>query len=238
MNYNPFEREFLTFLEQEEELYSLQLDNLDGIKNNHLFNIGNLESYRSMLQKLSNQDMKTLPYRSAFITVQVARMIHTFLLDLKQMLKEYTYFHKEKILSKIDELLQKSKRMMDQYYQIYGKMPDFRFREKWYFSDRAKYLPFYPYEEYYKKLYPPKESEMELKNQIFFDLTRRSDDYYDSKQFVPASFQGSMGEYDQFLALQAYKELKKLQPHNLGNDSNLPLSEKMLNKIRRGERYG
>ena len=226
------EKAFLEFLEQEESLYNHHLSLLDSIKNNHTFNIGDLRPYRSMFNKLATVNVKTTPYRTAFIICQVSRMVMTFLRDLQQLLREYVFDHKEEVLKEIERLIQKTKNIMDTYYETYGSLPYNRFYESWYYTDRLKYLPYHPYEEYYSNMYPEKKFEGKLGDLILQDLTSKRVDYYDSRQFVPCSFGGTQGEYDAWLALQAYKKLKKKEIYPLEDDQNLPMSERLLNKIR------
>ena len=236
LEYNPTEKAFLQFLEEEEKMYEHQLHMLEKVKNKHVFSFRDLEPYQQMLSRLSRYNVRILPYRSAFIVTQISRMISTFLRDLQQLLKEYSFRDKEEVLKEIERLIQKAKEIMDAYYEVYRSLPYSRYYESWYYSDRTKYLPFYPYEEHYAKAYPKGKIEEKLEDAIFRELTSEAD-YYDSRQFVPCSFQGTQGEYSQYLALQAYKELRKLQPKPLAleQDSNLPLSERLLNRIRKGE---
>ncbi|MGB9623051.1 MAG: hypothetical protein ACPL07_04315 [Candidatus Bathyarchaeia archaeon] len=236
VQYNPMEEVFLKFLEEEESLYNHQLDILEKIKDEHRFSIGDLTPYKSMLNKLSTHNMKTSPYRASFIVCQVARMVHTFLTDLKMLLKEYAFKDKEEVLNLIDKLLEKAKEIIDAYYQTYGVLPYPRFYEKYYSHEREKFLPYYDYYSYYSQLYPEKKSNESLKDTVFRCITTK-DDGYDSTQFVPASFQGTQGELDQYMALQTYKKLKEMQSHPLAleDDRNLPEYERLLNKIRKGE---
>jgi len=238
VEYNPMERAFLEFLLKEEQLYLHQLSVLDKVKNKHVFSMVDLKPYKEMLNILSSQNLKTSPFRTAFVLTQVARLVHTFLLDLKQLLREYSFNHKEEIFGEIERLLQRAKEILDEYYETYNGLPYLRFYERWYDRERQEYLPYYNYEYYYEQLYPPKEMNERLEDKIFRELTSK-DDMYDSVQFVPKVFGGTNGEYQQYLALQAYKELLKLQhkPTALEDESRLPLSERMLNRIRKGSDY-
>jgi len=237
VSYNLMEKSFLEFLEEEEELYNHHLSVLEKVKYEHVFSLEDMEPYKSMISKLSTQNIKTAPYRTAFIITQVARMIYSFLNDLALLLKNYNFKLKDKVLKEIDTLKEKVKETVDAFYDYYGFTPYPRYYERYYEKDRVNYgLPYYNYEEYYMNLYPTKQKQMSLEDEIFQMITT-SDDNYDSKQFVPASFMGTNGEYKQYIALKAYKELKKLQPKitALEDESRLPLSERMLNRIRRGE---
>ncbi len=238
VQYSPMEKEFLDFLLEEENLYHHQLNTLEKIKDQHAFSIQDLAPYQSMINKLGTHNMKTSSYRASFIVCQITRMINMFLNDLRMLLKEYTFPDKERILSLIDRLLGNTKEIIDAYYQVYGTLPYFRFYENWYAAERRRYLPDFNFHGFYAKLYPEKRGEEKLEDAIFRNLTTK-DDGYDSTLFVPCSFQGTQGEYDQWLALQAYKQLKqsRTKPLALEDESHLPLSEKLLSKIRRGERW-
>jgi len=232
------EKAFLDFLLEEEELYNHQLNTLEKIRDQHAFSIQDLAPYQSMLNRLNMHNIKTSPYRASFIVCQVARMIFTFLSDLRMLLMQYTFESKEEVLDLIDKLLEKAKEIMEAYYQVYGTLPYFRYYENWYTTERRRYLPDFNYYDYYSRLYPEKKREESLQDTVFKCITTK-DDGYDSTLFVPCSFMGTEGEYNQWLALQAYKQLRQSKPKTLAleDDRNLPEYERLLNKIRRGEKW-
>jgi len=213
------EQSMLNFLIAEENLYNNHLKNLEDIKWNRTLNLSKLQDYKNIITFLEKyRDIANHPYRTSFIATQVARMIFSFLNDLQYLLREFQFEDKEKILRTITELMERAKNIIDGYYSYYKELPYARFWENYYATERLRYgLPYYDIEEFWNKHYPSTKKGKTSDSEIYGAIVSGKEDYYDNRLFVPKSFRGSNGEYQQYLMLQFYKELKerKSKPQRL-----------------------
>jgi hypothetical protein len=225
------EQSMLNFLIAEENLYNNHLKNLEDIRWNRTFNLSKLQDYQNMISFLEKyRNIANNPYRTSFIATQVARMIFTFLNDLQYLLREFQFENKQKILKTITELMERAKNIIDNYYSYYKELPYPRFYEYWYSDERLKYgLPYYDVEEFWNKYYPPIKKEKTSDSDIYGAVVSEKTDYYDNRLFVPKSFRGSNGEYQQYLMLQFYKELKerKSKSQRLSVEDNDPIRKRI-----------
>jgi hypothetical protein len=169
---------------------------------------------KQLLAKIEHFDLKNSPHKASKRIAKLARYLYTILSDLKFLVKEsQNTNNKETVLKEIDDLLQRVKRILDDFYGYYYYLPEPRYIERWYYGYRNhyKYLPYYDYEYYYNKYYPDKRQYLDTTESVWYNVTHGSNDREESTLFVPKSFQGTQGEFDEYCIWKARKELELMR---------------------------
>jgi len=169
---------------------------------------------KQLLAKIEQFDLKNSPHKASKRMAKLARFLYTVLSDLKFLVKETENTpNKSTVLKEIDELLSRTKKILDSFYSYYYYLPEPRYIERWYYGYRNhyRYLPYYDYEYYYNKYYPDKRQYLNTTESIWYNVTHASDDRDESTLFVPKSFQGNQGEFDEYCIWKARKELELMR---------------------------
>jgi hypothetical protein len=216
------------YLETERSVYNDMLQTLENFeRGKSSINLSNIEKLLSILEK---NDIKITDERTSKRTVQSAIFLHHILSDLIYLTRNSTLSDevKRNWIRKLENLLQRAKRLIDDYYGYYGYLPKhLRFWHYWYYEDRRRYpyLPYYPYiEEYYQNLYPPKQTKLSSTEIIWKDVTSKTS-VNESSLFVPRSFLCLDDfQYQEYLLLTLRDNLKQsnrrisLSDENKDND--------------------
>jgi hypothetical protein len=226
----------------EQNILKKMLETLDAYESGR-FSIS-ITPIKQLLAKIENTDFSSAPSKTAKRTAKIARYLFTILNDLRFLVKESKDSpNKEVLLKEIDGLISKVKKLLDNYYYYYQYIPEPRYIEKWYYGyrDHYKYLPYYDYYQYYQQMYPDKRKYLSVEESIWADVTHGESDLSESTLFVPKSFQGNQGEYDEFCIWKARKELEQMRsshyksPLELQRESDkvLDVAEKIIRTERR-----
>jgi hypothetical protein len=203
----------MEYLETEREVYNDMLQTLDDFqRGNSTINLSNIEKLLSILEK---NDIKITDERTSKRTVQSAIFLHHIISDLIYLTKNSTLSDevKRNWIRKLENLFQRAKRLIDDYYGYYGYLPKhLRFWHYWYYEDRRRYpyLPYYPYiEEYYQNLYPPKQNKFSQNEAIWKEITTK-EQMNEFSLFVPRSFLClDDSQYKEYLLLTLRDNLKQ-----------------------------
>jgi hypothetical protein len=169
---------------------------------------------KQLLAKIEHFDLKNSPHKASKRIAKLARFLYTVLSDLKFLVKETENTpNKSTVLKEIDELLSRSKKILDSFYSYYYYLPEPRYIERWYYGYRNhyKYLPYYDYEYYYNKYYPNKRQYLDTTESIWHNVIHGSDDRDENTLLVPKAFQGNQAEYDEYCLWKARKELELMR---------------------------
>jgi hypothetical protein len=173
-----------------------------------------ITTVKALLSKIEGFDFKNSPAKSSKRAAKIARFLHTILMDLRHLVRESQNSpNKDVLLREIDDLLKRVKKLLDSFYGYYYYVPESRYIEKWYYGyrDHYKYLPYYDYYRYYQQMYPDKRKYLSAEESIWLDVTHGESDLSESTLFVPKSFQGNQGEYDEYVIWKARKELEQMR---------------------------
>jgi hypothetical protein len=229
-------------VELEQNILKKMLETLDAYESGS-FTVP-ITTIKQLLAKIENTDFSSAPSKVAKRTAKIARYLFTILSDLHFLVKESQNSpNKEVLLKEIDNLIARVKKLLDNFYSYYYYVPEPRYIEKWYYGyrDHYKFLPYYDYYRYYQQMYPDKRKYLSAEESIWADVTHGESDLSESTLFVPKSFQGNQGEYDEFCIWKARKELEQMRSSHY-NKTPLELqreSDKLLDvaeKIIRAER--
>jgi hypothetical protein len=204
--------EIYQVVDLEQEILKRMLQTLDAYESGS-FTIP-ITSVRALLSKIEDFDFSSAPSKAAKRTAKIARFLHTILMDLRHLVKESQNSpNKEVLLKEIDNLIARVKKLLDNFYSYYYYVPEPRYIEKWYYGyrDHYKFLPYYDYYRYYQQMYPDKRKYLSAEESIWLDVTHGESDLSESTLFVPKSFQGNQGEYDEFCIWKARKELEQMR---------------------------
>jgi hypothetical protein len=203
----------MEYLETERDVYNDMLQTLENFERGKTsINLSNIEKLLNILEK---NDVKISDDRTAKRTVQSAIFLHHILSDLIYLTKNSTLSDEAKRnwIRKLENLLQRAKKLIDDYYGYYGYLPkNLRFYHYWYYEDRRKYsyLPYYPYiEDYYQNLYPPKQTKLSQNEAIWKEITTK-EQMNESSLLVPRSFLClDDSQYQEYLLLTLRDSLKQ-----------------------------
>jgi len=234
--------EIYQVVDLEQEILKRMLQTLDAYESGS-FTIP-ITSVRALLSKIEDFDFSSAPSKAAKRTAKIARFLHTILMDLRHLVKESQNSpNKEVLLKEIDNLIARVKKLLDNFYSYYYYVPEPRYIEKWYYGyrDHYKFLPYYDYYRYYQQMYPDKRKYLSAEESIWLDVTHGESDLSESTLFVPKSFQGNQGEYDEFCIWKARNELEQMRsshyktPLELQRESDkvLDVAEKIIRTERR-----
>jgi hypothetical protein len=201
------------YLETERDVYNEMLQTLEDFeRGKSSINLSNIEKLLSILEK---NDIKITDERTSKRTVQSAIFLHHILSDLIYLTRNSTLSDevKRNWIRKLENLLQRAKRLIDDYYGYYGYLPKhLRFWHYWYYEDRRRYpyLPYYPYiEDYYQNLYPPKQTKLSQNEAIWKEITTK-EQMNESSLLVPRSFLClDDSQYQEYLLLTLRDSLKQ-----------------------------
>jgi hypothetical protein len=216
----------IEYLETERSVYNDMIECLEDFeRGKSSIDLKNIEKLLSILEK---NDVRIADERTAKRTIQSSIFLHTILSDLNYLVTNSTLNDrtKEVWINKLNSLLDRTKKLIDNYYERYGYLPDkFRFWYYWYYTDRGKYkfLPYYP-ESYYYDLYPPKIKKLSNSESIWQNVTKGKVDK-ESSLFVPRSFLClDQSQYDEYMLLKLHDELQ-------GKEHKTTLSDEKDNRL-------
>jgi hypothetical protein len=210
--YKSFET-LVEYLETERSVYNDMLQTLENFeRGKSSINLSNIEKLLNILEK---NDVKISDERTAKRTVQSAIFLHHIISDLIYLTRNSTLSDEAKRswIRKLENLLQRAKRLVDNYYSYYGYLPKhLRFWHYWYYEDRRRYpyLPYYPdIEKYYSSFYPPKLNNLSQNEAIWKEITTK-EQMNESSLFVPRSFLClDDSQYQEYMLLTLRDNLKQ-----------------------------
>jgi len=198
------------YLETERSVYNEMLQTLEDFeRGNSTINLSNIEKLLNILEK---NDVKISDDRTAKRIVQSSIFLHAILSDLIYLVRNSNLDNrtKEVWINKLHNLLNRTKRIIDDYYEYYGYLPRYyRYWYYWYYADRQKYkfLPYYP-ESYYYDKYPSKAKELSDTEAIWRDVTKGSRG--ELSNLVPRSFLClDFDQYQEYVLLSLHDDLKQ-----------------------------
>ena len=201
----------IEYLETERSVYNDMIECLEDFeRGKSSIDLKNIEKLLSILEK---NDVRIADERTAKRTVQSSLFLHTILSDLNYLVTNSTLNDrtKEVWINKLNSLLDRTKKLIDNYYERYGSLPDkFRFWYYWYYADRGKYkfLPYLP-ESYYYDLYPSRTKKLSNNEIIWQNVTKGKVDK-ESSLFVPRSFLClDQSQFDEFTILSLHDSLRQ-----------------------------
>ena len=198
------------YLETERSVYNDMLQTLENFeRGKSSIDLKNIEKLLNILEK---NDIKISDDRTAKRTVQSSIFLHAILSDLIYLVRNSNLDNrtKEVWINKLQNLLNRTKKIIDNYYEYYGYLPKYyRYWYYWYYADRQKYkfLPYYP-ESYYYDKYPSKSKELSDTEVIWRDITKGSRG--ELSNLVPRSFLClDFDQYQEYLLLSLRDNLKQ-----------------------------
>jgi hypothetical protein len=184
-----------------------------------------------LLEMLESVDLETSSDYTNKRVVQSAIFLNRVLLDLIYLTRHSSLSQeaKKKWISKLQTLLERTEKLIRQYYDFYGYLPKyFRYYYYWYDSERKRYpyLPYYQPNYYYEK-YPPKYKELSDTDIIWKDITTKQP--IETSLFVPKTFGCDDGsQYSEYILLKLHEELETKPKRTLPLDNS---DEDRLHKI-------
>jgi hypothetical protein len=226
------------YLKTEKQVYENMLQFLENYERG-LTSI-DLKPIEDLLSMLESIDLSSNSDFTNKRLCQSAIFLNRILADLIYLTRHSSISQeaKRKWISKLENLLERSEKLIRSYYNYYGYLPKyFRYYYYWYDSERRRYsyLPYYPPNYYYEK-YPAKYKELSDTDVIWKDITTKQS--RETSLFVPKSFGCDDGsQYDEYIFLQLYEALedkpKKILPlDNSDQDALHIVADKIISETK------